>query len=164
MNLRRALLIAAFLLPAAAGTAAAQFHPAAPRGEPPPCIKEFLALRDAASQKASAIRTASARHASANEACALFNSFSAAEAKMIKYAEDNAVWCGMHPQVLVNIKKEHAKTSEIRTRICQAAAAPARPAAPSLSDALGAPIPDANNIKTGRGGTFDTLTGPPIGK
>ncbi|HEY7998254.1 MAG TPA: hypothetical protein VIE87_05475 [Pseudolabrys sp.] len=165
MNLRRTLLIAACLLPGAAGTAAAQFQPPAqPRGEPPPCIKEFLSLRDAASQKASAIRTASARHASANEACALFNSFSAAEAKMIKYAEDNAVWCGMPPQVLVNIKKEHAKTSEIRTKVCQAAAAPARPAAPSLSDALGAPIPDANNIKTGRGGTYDTLTGPPIGK
>jgi hypothetical protein len=164
MNLRRALLIAACLLPGAAGTAAAQFQPPVqPQGEPPPCVKEFLALRDVAAQKASAIRAASARKAPANEACALFNAFSAAETKIIKYAEDNAVWCGMPLQVLVNIKKEHAKTSEIRTRVCQAAAAPARPAAPSLSDALGSPIPDANNIKSGRG-TYDTLTGTPLAK
>ena len=164
MNLRRALLIAACLLPCAAGSAMAQFQPPAqPQGEPPPCIKEFLALRDVAAQKAGAIRAASARHASANEACALFNAFSAAEAKMIKYAEDNAVWCGMPPQALANIKKEHAKTSDIRIKVCQAAAAPARPAAPSLSDALGSPIPDSNNIKTGRG-TYDTLTGTPLAK
>ena len=34
---------------------------------------------------------------------------------------------------------------------------------PSLSDVLGgSAVPDANNIKTGRG-TFDTLTGTPLG-
>jgi hypothetical protein len=157
-------VIAASLLPCAAGTSAAQFQPPAqPQGEPPPCVKEFLSLRDAAAQKASVIRAASARHASASEACALFNTFSAAEAKMIKYAEDNAVWCGIPPQVVANIKKEHGKTSEIRARVCQAAAAPARPTAPSLSDALGSPIPDSNNIKTGRG-TYDTLTGTPLAR
>jgi hypothetical protein len=166
MNLRRALLITACLLPCAAGTAVAQFQPPAPaqpQGEPPPCVKGFLTLRNEAAQKASAIRVASARHAPANEACALFNAFSAAEGKMIKYAEDNAVWCGIPPEVLTGIKKEHGKTTEIRIRVCQAAAAPARPAAPSLSDALGSPIPDANNIKTGRG-TYDTLTGTPLAK
>jgi hypothetical protein len=42
------------------------------------------------------------------------------------------------------------------------AAQPQRPAGPSLSDALGGPIPDSSNIKTGRG-TFDTLTGTPLG-
>jgi hypothetical protein len=164
MDLRRTLLIAACLLPCAAATAVAQNQPPAqPQGEPPPCIKEFLALREVASQKASAIRAASTRHAPANEACALFNAFSAAEAKMIKYTEENSVWCGIPPEVLTGIKKEHAKTAEIRTRVCQAAAAPQRPAAPSLSDALGSPIPDANNIKPGRG-TYDTLTGTPLGK
>ncbi len=121
-------------------------------------------MREIAATKAKAIRAASDRHAPATEACALFNAFSAAEIKMIKYAEDNAVWCGIPPQVLVGIKKEHVKTGEIRTRVCQAAAAPPRPAGPSLSDALSAPIPNSNNIKTGRGGTYDTLTGNPLGK
>ena len=50
----------------------------------------------------------------------------------------------------------------MRTRVCQVAAAPQRPAAPTLSDALNAPIIDSSDIKTGRG-TFDTLTGSPLG-
>jgi hypothetical protein len=47
--------------------------------------------------------------------------------------------------------------------VCDAAAnggAGARPAAPTLSDALGSTptVPDATNTKTGKG-TYDTLTG-----
>ncbi len=160
MNLRRALLIAACLLPAAAGTAWAQFPPAPQQG--PPCAAEFGKLRDDAAGKAAAIRTASSRHATPREACQLFTVFSAAEAKMLKYATDNSVWCGIPPQVVAALKQQHAKTGEIRSRVCQVAAAPPAPAAPTLSDALGAPVIDSNNIKTGRG-TFDTLTGTPLG-
>ncbi len=161
MNLRRALFIAACLLPSAAGTAAAQFPPPA-RQQEPPCIKEFGKLRDDAAKKASAIQAASARHAEPREACQLFNSFSAAESKMIKYAADNSVWCGIPPQVIQNLKQAHVRTTEIRTKVCQVAAAPPRPSAPSLSDALNAPIINSNDIKTGRG-TYDTLTGTPLG-
>ena len=83
---------------------------------------------------------------------------------MIKYATDNAARCGIPPEVMANLKQGHAQTAEMRTKVCQAAAAPVQNAAPSLSDALGgSSIPDANNIKTGRG-TFDTLTGTPLGK
>ena len=161
MHLRRALFIAACLLPSAAGTASAQFPPPA-RQQEPPCIAEFGKLRDDAAKKASAIQGASARHAEPREACQLFNAFSAAEAKMMKYAVDNSVWCGIPPQVIQNLKQAHAKTNEIRARVCQAAAAPPRPSAPSLSDALNAPVIDSKDIKTGRG-TFDTLTGTPLG-
>ena len=161
MSSRRALLIAACLMPGAIATAAAQFQPVAPQQEPP-CVQDFMKLRDDAGKKAAAIRTASARKAPAQEACGLFNAFSAAEAKMMKYAEDNAVWCGIPPQVITGIKQQHAKTVEIRAKVCQAAAAPPRPAGPNLSDALSAPITDSKNIKTGRG-TFDTLTGTPLG-
>jgi len=162
MSLRRASCIAACLLPFAAGTAAAQFPaPQAPQQEPP-CATEFFKLRDTAGKKAEAIRAASQRHAPPQEACGLFNAFSAAEAKMLKYAIDNSVWCGIPPQIITQIKEQHAKSNEIRTKICQAAAAPPRPAGPTLSDALSAPITDSNNIKTGRG-TFDTLTGTPLG-
>jgi hypothetical protein len=160
MNLRRAILIAACLLPGTVVTAAAQFPPQ--QQEEPACAQQFGALRDDAAKKASAIRAASARKAPAAEACQLFNVFSAAEAKMLKYAVDNSVWCGIPPQVIASIKQQHAKTAEYRTKLCQAAAAPQRPAAPTLSDALTAPITDSNNIKTG-GGTFDTLTGTPLG-
>ena len=115
MNLRRALLIAACLMPFGAATAAAQFQPAAPQQEPPPCVKEFMGLRDDAAKKAAAIRTASARKAPAQEACGLFNAFSAAEAKMMKYAEDNLVWCGIPPQVIAGFKEQHAKKSAPRS-------------------------------------------------
>src|SRR6185503_14654340 len=87
----------------------------------------------------------------------------AAQSKMLKYATDNATWCGIPNQVVSDLKGGITKTSEIRTRVCQAAAAPQRPAGPSLSDALSGPVPDSNNIKTGRG-TFDTLTGNPLEK
>jgi hypothetical protein len=162
MNLRRALLIAACLWPSAVVPAAAQFPPP-PQQQEPPCVKEFGKLRDEAAKKAQAIRAAGERHAPPQEACGLFNAFSAAEAKMIKYAVDNMVWCSIPQQVIDNIKQQHGKTLGFRTKICQAAAAPPRPVGPSLSDALTAPITDSNNIKTGRG-TFDTLTGTPLGK
>ena len=158
MNLRRALWIAAVLLPAAAGPAAAQFPPA----QEPPCMKDFAKLRDEAAKKANAIRDAQKHRVSPKEACHLFNVFSAAEQKLIQYAEKNATWCGIPPQIIDSMKKGHARTTEVRTKVCRVAAAPPRPPGPSLSDTLTAPIPDANNIKTGRG-TFDTLTGSPIG-
>jgi hypothetical protein len=129
----------------------------------PPCVLQFGKLRDDAQRKAHAIQVTMKRRPSAKEACALFNAFSAAEAKMIKFATENAVSCHIPPEVLVTLKKGHARTTEIRTRACQAAAAPQRPPAPTLSDALDAPIIDSSDIKTGRG-TFDTLTGTPLGK
>ena len=161
MRLRRALpVMCVFAL--FAGSAQAQFAPAAPQQEPP-CVRDFGKLRDDAEKKAAAIRTAGERKATPKEACELFNAFIAAQSKMLKYVTDNAAWCGIPTQITANIKEGIAKTSEVRTRVCQAAAAPARPAGPSLSDALSGPVPDSNNIKTGRG-TFDTLTGNPLEK
>jgi hypothetical protein len=166
MTLRRAWLIVA-LLAAAIGPAAAQFQPVAPpaQQQAPPCFVEFSKMRNDTEKKAIAIRTANERKADAKVACGLFNAFTAAEGKMLKYAVDNATWCGIPPQVIEQIKKGHAQAMALRGRICQAAANAANqvaPRAPSLSDALGAPIPDSDNIKTGRG-TYDTLTGTPLG-
>ncbi len=128
------------------------------------CVAEFSRLRDEAQKKAAAIRTASERKAQPKEACGLFNSFSAAEAKLIKYAAEQGTWCGIPPQILTTLKQQHVKTVEIQTNVCRAAAAPPRPQGPSLSDALGSgPVPDVSNIRTGRG-TYDTLTGTPLGK
>ncbi len=158
MNLRRALFIAALVLPAAAGPVAAQV----PGAQPPPCIKDFIKLRDDAAKKAAAIRSANEQKVDAKTACHLFNRFSEAEAKLIKYADANATWCGIPPDIVKNMKQAHSRTNVIRTKVCQVAAAPPRPRGPSLSDTLTAPVPNANNIKTGRG-TFDTLTGTSIG-
>ena len=159
MNLRRALFIAAFLLPC--GAAAAQFQMPQPQQEPP-CFKEFAKLRDDTQHKGEAIQAASKHKATPQEACRLFNVFTAAEAKMVKYAAENASWCGIPPQVVQQLKQGHSKAMEMRGKICQIAAAPPRQAGPTLSDALGGSIPDASNVKTGHG-TFDTLTGSPLG-
>ena len=136
---------------------------APPQGEPPPCVKEFFRLRDDTKKKGEAIRLAGERKVPATEICPLFTAYSAAEDKLLKYSAANATWCGIPAEIVDNLKKGHAQTVTIRNRVCQAAAAPARPAAPSLSDALTGPVPDSSNIRTGRG-TFDTLTGTPLGK
>jgi hypothetical protein len=160
MNLRQALFITALIWPAASGPALAQFPPA--QQQEPPCFKEFMKLRNETELKGKAITSASERKASPQEACKLFNAFTAAEAKMIKYATDNATWCGIPPQVLQQMNASHAKATGIRTKICQVAAAPPPPSGPSLSDALSPAVPDAGNIKSGHG-TYDTLTGTPLG-
>jgi hypothetical protein len=165
MNLRRAYWLAAFALPLAASPAAAQFQ-AAPGGrQPPPCIQKFMALRDDASKKAAAIEAAGKRKQkpSVQVACKLFTNFVTAEGKLLKYVADNSVWCGIPQQVMQQIKTSHAKSTATRARICKiAAAGPPQPRGPSLSDALGTAVPDASNIRSGHG-TFDTLTGSPIG-
>jgi len=165
MNVRRAMFIAALSLAATAGPAWAQTQPGGGQ-QLPPCIKKFVALRGVAETKAKAIEAAGKRKPkpSAQEACGLFTAFSTAEAKMMKYAAENQTWCGIPPQVVEQIKKAHERTTKARTRICNVAAEQRlRPRGPTLSDALGgSSIPDANNIKTGRG-TFDTLTGSPLG-
>ena len=169
MTLRRALLIAAVAFASAAGPAAAQFQPAPPSPfdqppqQEPPCVKGFLALRNDTENKAQALMAAQKRKAPLNEACKLLTAFAASEEKMLKYAKENATSCGIPPQIIQQMSLGHAKSTETRTRVCKLAANPPRPAGPSLSDALGSGIPNANNIKTGRG-TFDSLTGSPIGK
>lgn len=163
MRLRRALVIAALVLPAAAGPAAAQFQPPPQPQQQPPCMQEFLKLRADAEKKAAAIKLASEHKATPKEACHLFTVFAAAEVKLIKFAAESGVWCGMPDQVLAQMKQSHAQTDKLRLRICQAAAAPPPPTGPTLSDSLAAPVPDASNIKTGKG-TYDTLTGAPIGR
>jgi hypothetical protein len=61
---------------------------------------------------------------------------------------------------------EHAKIKEVRDRVCNLAAQGPVQRGPSLSDALGTSrSPDSSNVRTGHGGgTFDTLTGSPLGK
>jgi hypothetical protein len=132
----------------------------------PPCLQEFGRLRDDTEKKGNALRQASERHATPKEACGLFIAFTNAEAKFLKYATDNANGCGIPQKIIAQIKLGHGRAMDIRNKVCQAAAQGGAPAAarqPTLSDALGAPVTDSSNIKTGRG-TFDTLTGTPLGQ
>ena len=170
MNLCRALFIAALALPIVARPASAQVQqrPASPFDQPqqqqgePPCLKDFAKLRDEAERQAAAVMAAQKNKVPLPEACRLLTVFSASQDRFLAFAKKNEVWCGIPPQLIQNISKGHDNVVKARTKVCQMAAQPQRPAGPSLSDALGAPITDSSNIKTGRG-TFDTLTGTPLG-
>jgi hypothetical protein len=127
------------------------------------CMNEFVPLRDDTEKRAVAVRAASKRHATPAEACTLFKGLVASQEKMFKYVQANATRCHIPPQIADQLKTAIGQTSTVRTRVCEVAARPQVPAGPSLSEGLGTNrIVDPSNVKTGRG-TFDTLTGTPLG-
>jgi hypothetical protein len=176
--LRRALLIAAVaLLPAAAAPAVAQMQPAPnpfdrpPAANPfdqpaqrqePPCMKDFTRLRDDTERHGKSVMAAQKAKVPLPEACKLLTAFAVSQEKMLAYAKKNQTSCGIPPEIIQQLIKGHTNVAQARTKVCALAAQPERAAGPSLSDALGGGIPDASNIKTGRG-TYDTLTGTPLG-
>lgn len=135
-----------------------------PQGGPPPgaveCQKGFMPLRADAEAKAKLIQAAGKRKAPPAEACRLIGNFAQAEVKMIKFVEANATKCGIPANVADQMKKGHVNTSQLQTRVCNAAAQQQQgPAGPSLSEALGsASLPEAKPNRKG-GSTFDTLNG-----
>jgi hypothetical protein len=125
-----------------------------------PC-EGFISLRNAAQQKAMAFTAAEKRHADRKELCAMLTRFSVAEAAALKYLETNKTWCGIPDEVVASAKTNHDKTVKFRNVVCSPAA---QPHVPTLSDSIGGPSLDTvKNTKTGHG-TFDTLTGNPLGK
>jgi hypothetical protein len=97
------------------------------------------------------------------ELCGILTSFVGAEAKVVKFLEDNRTWCGVPDQALTASKANHAKSIHFQQVVCSSADAP-KPKAPTLSDAIKTlPTDSAANTKTGHG-TFDTLTGNPLAK
>jgi hypothetical protein len=141
--------------------------PAAPPAPPPAC-QQLLSTRDEVHKYGTALQAASKRKVAPAEACKLFKLFIAAQNKMMKGVNDNGAQCGVPPQVGKEIKEGLVQYGQVAKQVCDAAAGMAaqqqqQPAAPSLSDALGTPIPDASKAKAGRG-TFDTLTGNPLAR
>lgn len=132
-----------------------------PAGEA--CMKGFMPLRQEAEKRGAAIKVASDRHASPDEACKLITSFAQSELKMIKYIESNSQKCGIPPEVGQQLKTGHKNTDTMRQKVCNVAQQQQQrgPAAPSLSDVLGssAALPEAATAKRSGGTTFDTLNG-----
>jgi hypothetical protein len=161
MMIGYSILLAGGLLLADLGMALAQFAP--PSGGAPPCYNEILPLRNETEKRGQAIQKAGQRKAPREEVCKLFNSFTAAEAKYVKYAEANAAWCGIPPTAVKQMKANHARSMSIRKQVCSTPVA-AKPRGPSLSDALGTTsVPSATTTQTGRG-TYDSLTGNPLAR
>jgi hypothetical protein len=155
-----ALILGATLAfsPFAAHSAWAQF-PAPPGGAQ---CNDFGKLTAEAQKRSALVSAAMKSKADRKELCTLMTSFVAAETSVVKFLEDNKVWCGVPDQVLTVSKTNHEKSLKFRTLACSEEGP--RPKAPSLSDAIRTPSVDtAKNTKTGRG-TFDTLTGNPLAK
>ena len=128
---------------------------AGPTEEQKVCLT-FPNIRDEVEKGAAGIRAAGERKAAREEVCPLFKSFAVKEAKLVKFLETNQKLCGVPPNVITQVRQNHAKTIQIRNTVCSAAPAAA---GPSLSDALGGPIiADDTTARSGRG-VFDTLTG-----
>jgi len=81
-----------------------------------------LALRDETQKHSMAIQKANERKATVQEACKLFRSYLAAEAKFIRGLEDNSRTCGVPPDVIKQVKEGHTKASQVGKQVCEAAA------------------------------------------
>lgn len=124
-----------------------------------------MPLRNDAQTKGMAIKAAVDKKAERSEICKIFRTFVAAEAKVVKFVQTNGSRCSIPADAVKTMKSNHSKSVSMSNRVCNAAAPAAAPRPPSLSDALGTSrIPDSSNIKTGKGGTFDTLSGSPLAR
>jgi hypothetical protein len=142
----------------------AQFPPPPGATAPPggtPC-GDFAKLTAEAQKRSNLVSAAMKAKADRKELCTLMTNFVAAETSVVKFLETNKVWCGVPDEAITASKTNHEKSMKFRTMACSEEGP--RPKAPSLSDAIKAPSVDtAKNTKTGRG-TFDTLTGNPLGR
>ncbi|HET7678547.1 MAG TPA: hypothetical protein VFK79_00250 [Xanthobacteraceae bacterium] len=132
----------------------------------PPCIDDFLSLRQELDKRFETVKTTLERKPTAAEACSVLTKFTQSEAAMIKFVEKNSGTCPLPPNLLQDIKAGNVKSEGYRKQACTAAAAPARPArpaAPTLSDAFSAPVAGKDNTRTGRG-TLDSLGGNPLAR
>jgi hypothetical protein len=172
MNRGRAawlILALALLILAVADRAAwAQFGlplGASPQGASPGASQcnSFPALAAEAQKKGAAVGAAIKAKVDRKQICALMTTFVAAESNVIKFLDENKVWCGVPDQVITVSKANHEKSLKFRADACNDDGP--HPKAPSLSDAIKEPsgVDTAKNTKTGRG-TFDTLTGNPLSK
>lgn len=143
---------------------AAQAQQMGPMGAPPSQCAKFPVLNDATQQKANAVKAAmQGGKTDRKEICRLMTAFVASEGTVLKFLIDNKTWCGVPDQTVAAAKAAHEKSTKFRDVVCTEG--PAGPKAPSLSDAIKTtPVDSAANTNTKRGGTFDTLTGNPLGR
>ena len=134
---------------------------AAPQQGPPPACQKIMGYRDETAKAGQALQAGGKKKVGTEELCKLFKAFMAAETKFMKGLEENSATCGVPADVIKQVKQGHSKASETAKQVCDAAAQGARPAGPSLSDALGT-TPTVPDTSSKRGVTFDTLTGSPL--
>ena len=157
MSLCRTVVLAGVLGLASVANAAAQVSA--------PCMNDIGPLRDEAGRRAQAIKAGIDHKIPRNELCHLFTQFAAAEAKFVKYLDQNQTWCGVPAQAVAQIKSNHLRTVKTKTQVCSGGPGPGQagpPPGPGLSDALGTNRPPSASTTAPGRGTLDTLTGNPV--
>ncbi|HML14939.1 MAG TPA: hypothetical protein VK456_16665 [Xanthobacteraceae bacterium] len=131
----------------------------------PPCMSQFLPLRAEAEKRAGVLQAGINKKKPPPEICQLFRSFSEAEAKVVNFAAANQAGCGIPPDAVASMKKNHAKTNEVRDKVCTVAEQKStQPTGPHLGEALGfGGLPTAETTRAGTG-TLDSLSGNPLAK
>jgi hypothetical protein len=128
--------------------------------DPNQCKTTFESLRGSIDKAGQAIQAANKRKAPLAEACKLFGTYVEAEAKLLKFMNSMKAQCGVPDVAINNFNTAHGKSSEMRTKVCTAAAngGPAMAQSPSagLSGAIGSPN---YSVDSSGSSTFDTLTG-----
>lgn len=161
MSLPEFRLMITRLFPLAAGLAmmAAATSFAAAQSPAQYCQNTFTTLKAGLDKYGKAIQSANKRKTNVAEACSLFNSYVAAESKMMHFMKTSQAQCGIPDQVLKNINASHAKSVGLRTKICNAAKGGGpRPPSAGLSSALGL-TDTATPTGDKPSGLFDTLNG-----
>jgi hypothetical protein len=133
----------------------------------PPCFAEFKPLRDEAEKRGLALKAGIQKKVSREEACTLIKSYSAAEAKVVKFIQANATSCGIPAEAATAMKANHTRTQQSEKQVCSgggAAGGAAKPTGPGLSDALGTTRGGALDPLAPNSGTLDTLTGNVLAK
>jgi hypothetical protein len=128
----------------------------------PPCFQEFAPLRAEAEKRANAIKTGMEKKLPREEICTLFKSFSAAEAKVVKFIVANAQSCGIPPEAATQMKANHTRSLRTQKQVCEGGgvAGAQKPAGPGLSEALGTNRPlGGSDPGAPQSGTLNTLSG-----
>ena len=137
---------------------------AGPSAGMPPCMQQFLPMRAEAEKRANVLQAGINKKKPPTEICQLFRSFSEAEGKVVNFATANQAGCHIPPDAVATMKKNHAKTNEVRDKVCAVAQQPAKPAGPNLGEALGfGSLPTAETTRAGTG-TLDSLSGNPLAR
>ena len=127
----------------------------------PPCMQQFLPMRAEAEKRAGVLQAGINKKKTPPEICQLFRSFSDA---VVNYAVANQTGCGIPPDAVAQMKKNHAKTNEVRDKVCNVAQQQPKAAGPNLGEALGfGSLPNAETTRAGTG-TLDSLSGNPLAR
>jgi hypothetical protein len=95
------------------------------RGQPP-CMADFVKLREEVEKRGKAAKAASEHKASREEMCRLIMTFADVEGRWARFTEVNTqTSCGIPAQVANQLKQMHANTEQTRQRICSGGGGPA---------------------------------------